>query len=171
LKLLFSEGDYGAGVTSAQSAKKADMLFSAKENGGVGSMEAGALEETIEAAGTQTMERLFLLVQKGYRPDLDMEFSGAIWLHHPRKNFEHDLVFLYPDGCVKSAGKSDEFRFDRHEDALFKKFLQKMPPLTFWERTRPGRVQLAAWMIIGSMWMAGPLLLVLAIAVWRFAFS
>jgi len=113
------------------------------------------MEMIIEAAGTKTLERLYLLVQKGYRPDFDMEFSGAIWLHHPNKHFKHDLLFLYPDGCVKSSGKTDEYHYDRNEDALFEKFLRSVPQATFWERTRDGRMKIMAWIFIGSVCIVG----------------
>ena len=116
-------------------------------------------EMVIEAAGTKTLERLYQLVQKGYRPDLDMQFAGAIWFHHPSKNFEHTLVYLYPSGRVISPGATDEFRFDRSEDAAFQKFLRSVPQPTFWERTRQGRTNFAAWVIIGSV-IIGPSFLV-----------
>ena len=41
-------------------------------------------EIAIEAAGTKTFERLYHLVEKGYRADLNQKFSGAIWLQHPK---------------------------------------------------------------------------------------
>src|ERR1035437_8801667 len=93
----------------------------------------------IEAAGTKIFERLYQLVQRGYRPDFHMQFPGAIWLHHPAKNFKHGLVYLYPDGCVKSAGATDEYRFDLDEDLQFQKFLRSVPQPTFWDRTREWR--------------------------------
>jgi hypothetical protein len=120
-------------------------------------------EMDIEAAGTKTLERLHQLVQKGYRPDFDMQFVGAVWLHHPSKNFKHDLLFLYPDGCVKSAGKTDEFRFGRNEDVLFQKFLWSVPQPTFWDRTREGRMSVVAWIIIGSVTIGSGLLVYAAV--------
>ena len=109
-------------------------------------------EAAIEAAGTKTMERLYLLVQKGYRPELDTNFYGAISLHHPSKNFEHNSLNLYPDGLVVSVGRHDDtFRFDRCEDARFKKFLRSVPKPTFWERTRERRIEFAVWIFLGTL--------------------
>lgn len=116
-------------------------------------------QAAIEAAGTKTLERLYQLVRKGYRPDFDMQFAGAVWLHHPSKTFEHNLLFLYPSGlCVKAGGKTDEFRFYRDDDAPFQKFLQSVPQPTFWERTRAGRTIFAVWIIFGSVFIGGGLL-------------
>jgi hypothetical protein len=64
-------------------------------------------------------------------------------------------------GAPRATGKTDEFRFDRNEDVLFQKFLRSVPQPTFWERTRQGRTNFAAWVIIGSV-IIGPGLLVLA---------
>jgi hypothetical protein len=122
-------------------------------------------EAIVEEAGRKTLERLYQLVQKGYLPDFDQNFAGAVWLHHPKKNFNHNLLFLCPDGWVVSAGKGDEFRFGREEDALFQKFLRTVPRPTFWDRTREGRAKFAAWIIIGSVSIGGA---VLAIAAMRF---
>lgn len=109
-------------------------------------------EAAIETAGTKTMERLYLLVQNGYRPQLDTKFYGAISLHHPSKNFEHNSLNLYPDGLVVSVGGRDEtFRFDRCEDARFKKFLRGVPKPTLCDRTRERRTELAVWIFLGTL--------------------
>jgi hypothetical protein len=56
------------------------------------------LEEKIDQAGSVTLDRLHLLVQRGYRPDFAGEPTGAIWLYHPRDSFKHKLLFLYGSG-------------------------------------------------------------------------
>ena len=49
------------------------------------------VEEKIERAGSETLNRMALLVQKGYKPSFS-EPMDAIWLHHPRYSFKHKLV-------------------------------------------------------------------------------
>jgi hypothetical protein len=85
-------------------------------------LDHGDQETMIEAAITKTFERLYALVKKGYRPDLEDDFTGAIWLEHRCK---HPLLFLYPSGLVVSSGKSDDFRFyrDEEDEPKFQKFL------------------------------------------------
>jgi hypothetical protein len=65
---------------------------------------------------------------------------------------------LYPDGCIQSAGETDEFRVERNEDELFQKLLWGVPQPTFWERTRSGRSKFEAWIFIGSVIIGSPLL-------------
>ena len=47
--------------------------------------DTASLEAVIDAAGERTFERLYALVKRGYRPDLDETYTGAIWLRHPSK--------------------------------------------------------------------------------------
>lgn len=107
-------------------------------------------EAMIEAANTKTFERLYALVKKGYRPNLEQDFYGAIWLEHPSKRCKHPLLFLYPSGLVVSSGKSDDFRFHRDEEdePEFQKFLRTIPQPTLWDRTRAWRINIGAWAII-----------------------
>jgi hypothetical protein len=107
-------------------------------------------EATIEAANTRTFERLYALVKKGYRPDLEETFAGAIWLRHPSKRCKHPRLYLYPSGLVVSPGSSDDFRFYREDEdeARFQKFLRSVPTPTLWDRTRDWRTNVAAWGII-----------------------
>lgn len=117
-------------------------------------------EAAIEAANTKTFERLYALVKKGYRPDLEQNFPGAIWLNHPSKRCKHPLLFLYPSGLVVSPGSSDEFRFyrDDEDEPKFQKFLRSVPTPTLWDRTRAWRTNVAAWGIIAAVWGASALL-------------
>jgi hypothetical protein len=117
-------------------------------------------ETVIEAAATKTFERLYALVKKGYRPEFQESFPGAIWLTHPSKRWKHPLLFLYPSGLVVSPGSSDDFRFyrDDEDEPKFQKFLRSVPQPTLWDRTRDRRASAAAWAIIVTA-MFGPVLL------------
>jgi hypothetical protein len=118
-------------------------------------------ETVIEAAATKTFERLYALVKKGYRPEFQESFLGAIWLTHPSKQWKHSLLFLYPNGLVVSSGNSDDFRFYRdHEDEpKFQKFLRSVPQPTLWDRTRDWRRKTAAWAFIVTVTF-GPVCLI-----------
>jgi hypothetical protein len=113
------------------------------------------LEMAIDAAGTKTFERLYQLIQRGYQPDLDEEFSGAIWLRHPAKNYQHSLLYLYPNGLVVSSGATDEFPFERDEHERFRRFLRSVPKPTFWDKNREARAHLGAWILIGLVMLGG----------------
>jgi hypothetical protein len=116
--------------------------------------EDWVLNAEIDEAGSTTLNRLHLLVQKGYQPDFDGEPLGAIWLYHPRESFRHKLLILYGSGLVVSSyAKSDEYRFERGETQAFERFLKAVPTPSFWERTRRGRVTVYVWLIIGSWWL------------------
>jgi hypothetical protein len=96
----------------------------------------------IEQAGSVTLDRLHLLVQKGYQPDFGGEAFGAVWLYHPRES----------SGLVTSpSAKSDEFSFGREETEAFNRFLQTVPSPSFWERTRRGRINVYAWLFLGAL--------------------
>jgi hypothetical protein len=116
-------------------------------------------EAAIEAAGKKILGRLFALVQKGYRPDLDETFSGAISRNHPSKRCRHPMLYFYSDGLVVSPGKSDEFRFGRDGDEQFQKFLGSISQPSLWDKTRAWRTDFAAWMFIALV-CGGPALLV-----------
>lgn len=110
-------------------------------------------EAVIEAAGTKAFERLYALVKRGYRPDLDETYLGAVWLHHPSKRCAHPLVLLYPSGLVVCSGSnSDDFRFARmdegEDDSKFQAFLRSVPMPNAWERSRDWRINVGVWMII-----------------------
>jgi len=95
------------------------------------------LEQKIDQAGSATLDRLQLLVQKGYQPDFGGEPAGAIWLYHPRESFTHKQLLLHGSGLVTSTSDtSDGCRFERDETALFNTFLKAVPVPSFWERTR-----------------------------------
>ena len=118
-------------------------------------------EAAIEAANTRTFERLFALVKKGYSPDLEETFSGAIWLRHPSRRCKHPKLYLYPNGLVVSPGSSDDFRFyrDDEDEAKFQKFLRTVPMPTLLDRTRAWRTNVAAWGIIAAVWGGSALLI------------
>lgn len=109
-------------------------------------------EVIIDAAGEKTFERLYALVKRGYRPDLDETYTGGIWLRHPSKRCAHPVVILYPSGKVVCLQTSDDFRFDRmdegEDDSKFQAFLLSIPIPNAWERTRDWRFKIGAWMII-----------------------
>jgi hypothetical protein len=125
------------------------------------------MEEKIEQAGEVTLNRLQLLVQRGYRPDFGGELLGAIWLYHPRESFKQRQLILYGSGKVVSPSDgSDEYRFGREEAAAFNRFLKTVPIPSFWERTRRSRVKAYAWSIIyGVMLGSG----IAAMAAYEFA--
>ena len=109
------------------------------------------LEEKIERAGSVTLDRLHLLVQKGYQPSFGGEPVGTIWLYHPKDSFKHKLLLLHGSGLVTSASdKSDEYRFEREETAAFSAFLKTVPTPSIWERTRRGRINVYAWLFLGA---------------------
>jgi hypothetical protein len=127
-------------------------------------------EAIIEAAGTRTFERLYALIERGYRPNLEDNFSGAIWLNHPSKRCQHPLLFLYPSGLVVSSGKSDDFRFyrDDEDEPRFQKFLRSVPLPTLWDRTRAWRTNAAAWAIIVTVCGGSALLTYLVLRLFGF---
>ncbi len=107
------------------------------------------MEEKIEQDGAVTLDRLHLLVQRGYRPDFGGEPSGAIWLYHPRESFKHKRLFLHGSGLVTSrSAKCDEYRFGREETEAFNRFLETVPIPSLWERTRRGRIKAYGWLIL-----------------------
>jgi hypothetical protein len=106
----------------------------------------------VDAAGTKTLERLHQLMQVGYAPNLDIDFPGSLFLHHPAKNFRHNLIFLYPDGrIVSSRAKEgdDEYCLYRDDDDGFRRFLRKVPRPTIWDKMRESAPAFLAWLIIG----------------------
>jgi hypothetical protein len=110
----------------------------------------------IDRAGSVTLDRLHLLVQKGYQPDFGGEQLGAIWPYHPRESFKHKLLILYGSGLVVSPdAKSDEYGFKLEGAQAFERFLKTVPTPSFWERTRRGRINVYIWLIIGSVWLGG----------------
>jgi hypothetical protein len=121
-------------------------------------------EEKIDKAGSATLDRLQMLVQKGYQPDFSGELLGAIWLYHPRESFEHKRLILYGSGLVVSVNdKSDKYRFGREETQAFNRFLQTIPTPSFWEHTRRGRINVYAWLMICGVMLGGGLLGVIAV--------
>jgi len=117
-------------------------------------------------AGEATLNRLQMLVQKGYQPDFGGELLGAIWLYHPRESFQHKQLILYGSGLVVSSGQSDEYRFGREEAASFNRFLKTVPIPSFWERTRRWRINTYAWLIIYGVMLGGG---IAAMAAYEFA--
>ncbi len=115
------------------------------------------MEEKIEQAGEVTLDRLHLLVKRGYQPDFGREPYGAIWLYHPRESFKHKELILYGSGKVISlSDKSDEYRFGREETEAFNRFLRTVPMPSIWERTRRGRIKAYGWLILwGVMFGCG----------------
>jgi hypothetical protein len=120
--------------------------------------EDESVEEKIDKAGSATLDRLQLLIQKGYWPNFTGELLGAIFLYHPRESFEHKHLILYGSGLVVSVNnKSDKYRFGREETQAFNRFLQTVPIPSFWERTRRGRIKFYAWLIIAAVMFGGGL--------------
>jgi hypothetical protein len=121
-------------------------------------------EEKIEQAGEVTLDRLHLLVQRGYQPDFAGEPLGSIWLYHPRESFKHKQVLLYGSGLVVSlSAKSDEYRFGREETAEFNRFLNTVPIPSLWERTRHARVKAYGWLIISGVMLGSGIVSMAAI--------
>jgi hypothetical protein len=115
------------------------------------------LEEKIERAGSITLDRLHLLVQKGYQPNPGWAPGGAIRLDHPRESFEYKRIILHGSGLITGVGEG----IAREETAAFERFLQTVPTPSLWERRRHN---LCAWGIIGAVivgsgligwWLAG----------------
>jgi hypothetical protein len=140
-------------------------------------IERWELEERIERAGQNTLDRLRMLVQKGYQPDFSGEPFGSIWLYHPRESFKHNLLYLYGDGAIISAHDKpdegqDKYRIDREEAEEFNKFLRTIPAPSLWERTRRGRINIYAWLMICGVMLVGGLIGLIALelvkALWRF---
>ena len=124
------------------------------------------MEERIKEAGEVTLNRLHLLVQRGYRPDFGEPF-GAIWLYHPRESFKHSELTLYGDGMVISPpGQPDQHCISREETAEFDRFLHAVPRPTFWDRTRHGRIEVYTWLCLCSVMFGG---WIAAWAVYEFA--
>jgi hypothetical protein len=131
-------------------------------------IERWELEEQIERAGQITIDRLNLLVQKGYQPDFSGEPIGSIWLYHPRKSFKHNLLYLYGDGTIISTSdRSDKYVIVREETEEFNRFLRTIPTPSFWERTRRGRINVYAWLMIGGVMLAGGLIPYIAVKLVR----
>jgi hypothetical protein len=59
-------------------------------------------EALVREATSETFERLYSLVRKGYRPDFESPYHGVMELKHPSKNFVHDRLWLYDSGLVIS---------------------------------------------------------------------
>jgi hypothetical protein len=143
-------------------------------------IERWELEERIERAGQNTLDRLKMLVQKGYQPDFSGEPIGCVWLYHPRESFKHNLLYLYGDGAIISVHDKpdegqDKYRIDREEAEEFNRFLRTIPTPSLLERTRRGRINFYAWLMIGGVMLAGGLIALivgeLVKAVWRFIFA
>jgi hypothetical protein len=49
----------------------------------------------------------------------------------------------------------DKYRIDREEVEKFHMFLRAVPTPYLWERTRQGRINMYAWLIIGGVLFAG----------------
>jgi hypothetical protein len=126
------------------------------------------LEEKVEQVGEVTLDRLHLLVQKGYQPDFSRDPLGAIWLYHPRTGFGPKQLILYGSGLITSPSSvSDEYRIEREEKEAFNRFLKTVPVPSFWERTRRGRTNVYAWLIICAVMFGPVVLLELVRAFWR----
>src|SRR3954462_3101923 len=106
--------------------------------------------EAIRRAGIIVMDRLRKLMRKGYRPDVDMEFTESIWLRHPAKTerWPHSTLILFPDGLLVSIEPKDEPRFAVWEKAEFEAFLRKVPLPTWRERSQDRRDRWKAYVFI-----------------------
>jgi hypothetical protein len=112
-------------------------------------------QEVIEKVGTITLHRLYQLVQRGYKPDFQMEFTDSIWLRYPSPNWKHDVLILYPAGMVVSlADKTDEFRFYSDEKMRFERFLRSISKPSAWDKTGDFRAHVVALLLLGG-WCAG----------------
>ena len=131
---------------------------------------------SVEVLGPDTpspvLERLHALVRKGYRPEIGKDTdTDVVVLRHLGK--APDLV-LHSDGRVEPCG-GRWARHKRHieppapfgpvdlaEQLRFMRFLDTVPPVTFWHRNRPWRkkyLYLPAVLVI--VWLACVMLTVL----------
>src|SRR5262245_42716675 len=58
--------------------------------------------EAFQSVGAILIERLQMLVRKGYQPDFETESTGAIWLRHPApsQRWPHRMLILFPNALV-----------------------------------------------------------------------
>jgi hypothetical protein len=115
------------------------------------------IEERIERAGSATLCRLQLLVQKGYVPDFGREAMGTLFLYHPSESCKHKILYLYGCGAVGSADQfSGQFRIDRDNSAAFNSFLNSIPVASIWDRAV--RFNMYAWALIGGALYIGAIM-------------
>jgi hypothetical protein len=116
-----------------------------------------SIEDRIERAGSSTLCRLQLLVQKGYMPDFTSEAIGTISLYHPCESYKHKILYLYGCGAVVSAGPpSGQFRIGRDDSAAFNTFLNGIPVASIWDRTV--RMNIYAWVLLGGALYIGAIM-------------
>ena len=115
------------------------------------------IEERIERAGSATLGRLQLLVQKGYVPDFGREATGTLFLYHPSESYKHKILYLYGCGAVVSADQfSGQFRIDRDDSDAFNSFLNSIPVASMWDRAM--RLNMYAWVLIGGALYIGAIM-------------
>ena len=115
------------------------------------------IEERIGRAGSSTLCRLQLLVQKGYMPDFTREAIGTLFLYHPSESYKHKILYLYGCGAVVSADQSaGQFRIDRDDSAAFNSFLNSIPAASIWDRAM--RLNIYAWVLIGGSLYIGAIM-------------
>lgn len=102
------------------------------------------------AAGAMVLQRLHALAQQGYAPDAGGPFAEALMLRHPREDFAHKLLMLYPDGSVvaRSGASAEEVRIPAGEAAQFESFLAGVPRPSVWERSRDVRATIGTWLLV-----------------------
>lgn len=134
-------------------------------------IERWELEERIDRAGQNTLDRLQMLVQKGHQPDFSGEPIGCVWLYHPRESFKHKLLYLCGDGSIISdyqdKYRNKKYRIDREEAEKFHMFLRTIPTPSLWERTRQRRINFYAWLILLAGAVIALIVLELIKALWR----